>query len=71
MAKIEQILKVLKTERNCLKRQPKCGRRCGECDLVFDDTEMLEVYDFLIEGYETLQDKRATEFTIRIKGDNT
>lgn len=56
---INQILKVLKTERVCIKRQGtnKCNRRCGECDLCLEDAEILEVYDFLIEAFtETLQE---------------
>lgn len=50
----EQILKVLKNERECIARQGthKCNRWCGECDLCLPDNEILEVYDFLIHGYE-------------------
>ena len=49
----EQILKVLKNERECIKRQgtEKCDRNCAKCDLCLPDTEILEVYDFLIEAY--------------------
>lgn len=48
----EQILKVLKNERKCIKRQNgKCDRNCAKCDLYLPDTEILEVYDFLIEAY--------------------
>ena len=48
----EQILKVLKNERECIARQNgKCDRNCAKCDLVLPDTEILEVYDFLIEAY--------------------
>ena len=48
----EQILKVLKNERECIKRQNgKCDRNCAKCDLCLPDTEILEVYDFLIEAY--------------------
>ena len=51
----EQILKVLKNERECIKRQGDiqkcCNRECGRCDLCLPDTEILEVYDFLIEAY--------------------
>lgn len=70
MASVKQILKVLTTERECIKRQgdlSKCDRRCGECDLCLADDEILEVYDFLIEGYTLLQDKCAEEYTIRFK----
>lgn len=48
----EQILKVLKNERECITRQNgKCDRNCKECDLCLPDDEILEVYDFLIEAY--------------------
>ena len=48
----EQILKVLKNERECIARQNgKCDRNCKDCDLCLPDTEILEVYDFLIEAY--------------------
>lgn len=60
----EQILKVLKNERECIKRQsrplgemPQCRKDedgvklCEYCDLCLPDTEILEVYDFLIEAY--------------------
>lgn len=61
MMNTEQILKVLKNERECIKRQseyataksfiPKCNRDCANCDLCLPDTEILEVYDFLINAY--------------------
>ena len=60
----EQILKVLKNERECIKRQSwsngnvmldgimaHCDRDCAKCDLCLPDTEILEVYDFLINAY--------------------
>ena len=59
----EQILKVLKNERECIKRQigikaPDgsvgiCDRDCAKCDLCLPDTEILEVYDHLIAQLET------------------
>ena len=65
----DQILKVLKTERECIKRQgdiSKCDRRCGECDLCLPDDEILAVYDFLIGGYELMQNQGAEEYCIRL-----
>lgn len=57
----EQILKVLKNERECIARQNgKCDRNCKDCDLCLPDDEILEVYDFLINGYE------LTEIPIKI-----
>lgn len=65
----EQILKVLKNERECIKRRCDLNlkRNCMECDLYSPDDEMLEVYDFLINGYEMLQDKGAESYTIRFR----
>ena len=64
----EQILKVLKTERECIARQNgKCDRNCAKCDLCLSDTEILEVYDFLINGYEMLQNEGAKSYTIKCK----
>ena len=76
----EQILKVLKNERECIARQsrplgkmPQCRKDedgvklCEYCDLCLPDTEILEVYDFLINGYEMLQDKGAESYTIKCK----
>lgn len=48
----EQILKVLKNERECITRQGNiCNRDCANCDLVLPDNVILEVYDFLINDY--------------------
>ena len=72
----EQILKVLKNERECIKRQSGveapdgsvgiCDRNCAKCDLCLPDDEILEVYDFLINGYELLQNEGAEEYCIRL-----
>ena len=70
MGMVEKILKVIKTERECVIRQgdiSKCDRRCSECDLCLSEEEILEVYDFLIKGYEMLLDKGAEEYTLRWK----
>ena len=66
---IQQILKVLKNERECITRQgtDKCDKNCGFCELCLPDSEILAVYDFLIEGYELLQNKGAESYTIKCK----
>ena len=61
MPNTEQIIKVLKNERECIKRQigitaPDgsigiCDRICAECDLCLPDDEILEVYDHLISEF--------------------
>lgn len=75
---IQQILKVLKNERECIARQsrplgemPQCRKDddgvklCEYCDLCLPDDEILEVYDFLINGYELLQNEGAESYTIK------
>ena len=75
---VEQILKVLKNERECIARQsrplgemPQCRKDddgvklCEYCDLCLSDDEILEVYDFLIKGYELLQNEGAESYSIR------
>ncbi len=65
-----RILKVLKTERECITRQgtEKCVRNCGGCDLCLPDTEILAVYDFLINGYELLQNpNNVEEYVMRFR----
>lgn len=77
---IQQILKVLKNERECIRRQSwtngtvmldgvmgHCDRNCAKCDLCLQDTEILEVYDFLINGYELLQNEGAESYTLKCK----
>ena len=77
---IQQILKVLKNERECIARQsrplgemPQCRKDddgvklCEYCDLCLSDDEILEVYDFLIKGYELLQNEGAESYTIKFK----
>lgn len=41
-----RLLKVLKTERECVSRD--CNRDCGKCDLSLEQDEVLSAYDFLI-----------------------
>jgi len=77
---IDKILKVLKNERECIARQSRplgemsqCRKDddgvklCEYCDLCLPDHEILEVYDFLIKGYELLNDKGADEYVVRCK----
>ena len=62
---IQTILKVLKNERACIKRQgtAKCDRNCGFCELCLPDNEILAVYDFLIGGYESMTGFDGSEIT--------
>lgn len=71
---ISQILRVLRNERECIHRQggSECKRNCDPirgctgCDLLIGGDDILEVYDFLINGYELLQKEGAEEYTIRV-----
>lgn len=69
---IQQILKVLKNERECIKRQgsAKCDRNCGFCELCLPDDEILSVYDFLIGGYENLLSP-GEKATLLLKADTS
>lgn len=42
----EQILRVLKTERECVSWD--CDRNCGKCELALEQSEILDVYDVLL-----------------------
>lgn len=64
---IQQILKVLKNERECiLSNHDYCYENCREtCPYYVSGVEKMEVLDFLINGYELLQNKGAEEYCIR------
>ena len=53
MMNTEQILKVLKNKRDCIKHNHDyCYENCeGDCPYFVSSTEALEVYDFLINAY--------------------
>jgi uncharacterized protein YutD len=63
----EQILKVLKKKRDCIKyNHDYCYENCeGDCPYFVSSTEALEVLDFLIKGYELLQNEGAESYTIK------
>lgn len=50
-----RILKVLKTERECVSRD--CDRKCGECDLALERNEILGAYDAIISMLSDPADK--------------
>ena len=64
---IQQILKVLKNERACIKANYiYCGKNCRtSCPHYESETEKIEVLDFLIKGYELLQNEGAESYTIK------
>ena len=59
----ERILELLKIERECISRNSMpfgCDRKCGECDLVQDTDELLEMYHIVIRQMELFKN-RITE----------
>ena len=49
----KRILELLKIERECIARANTCGRICATCELVQEDDELLELYDTLIEKFNS------------------
>lgn len=64
---IQQILKVLKNERECiLSNHDYCYENCNEfCPYYVSGVEKMKVLDFLIKGYELLQNGGAESYTIK------
>lgn len=54
-----RLLKVLKTERECVSRD--CDRNCEKCDLSLEQSEILTVYDTLVSMFSDPADKEETE----------
>lgn len=52
----KQLLKVLKTERECVSRD--CNRDCANCELSLEREEIVNVYDALIAMFD-LEDKEV------------
>lgn len=50
-----RLLKVLKTERECVSRD--CNRDCGKCDLSLERDEVLSAYDTLIALFADTAEK--------------
>ena len=65
---IEQILKVLKNERECIDNiHDWCYENCDKsCPYHVSEAEKIEVLDFLIGGYELMQKQGAEEYCIRL-----
>ena len=61
--KIEEIIKVLVTERTCVERQSGrgCDRACERCDLVLEDKTVFGAYDAVIAMLRTHPDAQPNE----------
>lgn len=60
---IEEIIKVLVTERTCVKRQSGrgCDRTCERCDLVLDDKVISKAYEDAIALLRTYPEAQPNE----------
>ena len=67
MPSVDQILKVLKAERDCERNSHDyCWENCDKsCPYYVSEAEKIEVLDFLINGYELLQKQGAESYTIK------
>ena len=55
--KISRVIELLRCERECVfKNANGCDRNCDRCDLVQNDLELIEMYDFLISMMEIGQE---------------
>ena len=44
------VIEILKNELKCIDRANHCDRDCGNCDLVLEDTELIEAYERAIHS---------------------
>ena len=64
--KSEQVKALLRNEVACVKRQDgedRCNRDCGNCDLVQDTAEIIEMYEYAEKAISMLQRIRAVMFS--------
>lgn len=61
--RIEEIIKVLVTERTCVERQSGrgCDRACERCDLVLEDKAVLGAYDAAVALLKTHPEVQPNE----------
>ena len=58
---MQRVVDILKIEKECVERagaaipNKSCNRECADCDLVLDDTEILQAYTLAIGCIEGLQ----------------
>lgn len=67
MPSVDQILKVLKAERDCKRNaHDYCWENCeSDCPYFVSYNEKMEVLDFLIGGYELMQNQGAEKYVLR------
>lgn len=55
-----EAIEIIKTEKACVLRNIQgCDRDCGKCDLVMEDSKILEGYDMAISALEEIQKYRS------------
>lgn len=52
----EEIIKILRIERECVSRADECDRQCNRCELVQNTDKLLEVYENAIYKLEMLSE---------------
>lgn len=62
----ERIFQLLNVERACVRRAcgkdgSPCNRDCGNCDLVQEDDELIEMYDILISHLASAENIASNE----------
>lgn len=50
--KSEEIVRLLRIERECVSRNENCDRQCNKCDLIQNTNKLLEMYDDAIYLFE-------------------
>lgn len=62
MTKMERAVRVLETEAECVRRQgsPKCDRKCENCDLLMETSEILEGYQIAIDTLNKIKAEGKT-----------
>ena len=60
----ERVYELMQSEKTCIvrNRYGKCSRKCADCDLVQDNSDLIEAYDkvlSLLSTLEFLREKRG------------
>ena len=58
---IDEEIKLLNIERNCVRHADVCNRECDKCELVQDTDELLEMYDDVVKNLEKLKEYETLE----------
>lgn len=53
--------RIMKNEKECVKRADTCGRDCAKCELVQDTDELIKAYDYAIAALGVIRNWEDTE----------